>query len=51
MPLLYGSIKNGKVLAIIFFLCIAFAGISSLISIIERPVHLLADFGGKDTQF
>ena len=47
MPLLYGSISGGKALAIIFFLCIAFAGLSSLISIMERPVHALTDFGRK----
>ena len=47
MPLLYGSITGGKVLAILFFLCIAFAGLSSLISIIERPIHVLVDFGGR----
>ena len=47
MPLLYGSISGGRVLAVLFFICITFAGITSLISSIERPVHVLSDFGGE----
>ena len=46
MPLLYASLSGGRVLAVIFFLCITLAGISSLISIMEQSVHVLEDFGG-----
>ena len=53
MPLLYGSITGGKALAILFFISICFAGLSSLISIIERPVRVLEDFGSmlKRTEY
>lgn len=47
MPLLYASLTGGRVLAVLFFICITFAGLSSLISIIERPVRVLEDFGGR----
>ena len=46
MPLLYASIGGGRVLAVMFFLCLTLAGISSLISILEQSVHVLEDFGG-----
>lgn len=46
MPLLYGSITGGKFLAIIFFLCLTFAGLSSLISLMELPIHVMTDYGG-----
>ena len=46
MPLLYASMSGGRVLAVIFFLCITLAGLSSLISIMEQSVHILEDFGG-----
>ena len=47
MPLLYGSIKGGRILAVLFFLCITLAGLSSMITSTERPVHALEDFGSK----
>jgi NSS family neurotransmitter:Na+ symporter len=47
MPILYGSIAGGRVLAILFFFCITLAGLSSLISILELCVHVLEDFGVK----
>ena len=48
MPLLYGSIDGGRVLAVLFFICITLAGLSSLISILELCVHVLEDFGSND---
>ena len=47
MPLLYGTLGGGRVLAILFFLCVTLAGLSSLISIQEQCVHVLEDFGSK----
>ena len=47
MPLLYGSLSGGRVLAVLFFFCITLAGLSSLISILELCVHVLEDFGSK----
>ena len=48
MPLLYNRIGGGKFLAIIFFICLTFAGLSSLISLMELPIHVLTDFGCKN---
>jgi len=45
MPILFRSINVGQFLCAIFFLCITLAGLSSLISLVELPVHALADFG------
>ena len=45
MPLLFGSISGGRFLAIIFFLSLSLAGLSSLIAIMEFPIHVLNDFG------
>ncbi|KAK3753539.1 hypothetical protein QZH41_018511, partial [Actinostola sp. cb2023] len=44
MPLLYNSFgSGGRFLCCAFFLCLALAGISSLISILELSVHTLQD--------
>ena len=45
MPLLFGSISGGRVFAIVFFLSLSLAGLSSLIAIMEFPIHVLNDFG------
>ena len=48
MPLLYGSIDGGRVLAVIFFICITLAGLSSLVAMLEQSIHVLEDFGGAN---
>ena len=48
MPLLFFSIKGGRFLAAIFFISLTLAGLSSLISLMELVVHVLADFGSKE---
>jgi len=45
MPLLYGRISGGRFLAIIYFICLTFAGLSSLISLMELPIHVMTDYG------
>ncbi|KAK3590468.1 hypothetical protein CHS0354_000334 [Potamilus streckersoni] len=46
IPVLFESIGGfGRVLAILFFLCLSFAGITSLISNMELCTHTLYDFG------
>ncbi len=45
MPLLYGSLNGGRVLAVLFFIGVSLAGLSSLISILEQSVHILEDYG------
>ena len=47
MPLLFQSISGGRVLAIAFFLCLTLAGLSSLISLMELPIHILTDLNCK----
>ena len=47
MPLLFQSIGGGRVLAIAFFLCLTLAGLSSLISLMELPIHILTDLNCK----
>lgn len=47
MPLLFYSISGGRVLAIAFFLCLTLAGLSSLISLMELPIHILTDLNIK----
>ena len=47
MPLLFHSISGGRVLAIAFFLCLTLAGLSSLISLMELPIHILTDLNCK----
>lgn len=42
-----GSDALGRVLCAIFFLGLIFAGISSLIAIMEVVVHVLNDFGSE----
>ncbi|XP_062520561.1 uncharacterized sodium-dependent transporter YocR-like [Corticium candelabrum] len=44
MPLLYNSIGVGRFLAILFFLSLSFAGLSSLIAMFELLATLLRDF-------
>lgn len=51
MPLLYGSITGGRFLAILFFICVTLAGLSSLISILELCVHVLEDFGSQHSHY
>ena len=48
MPLLYGSINGGRVLAVLFFIGVTLAGLSSLISILEQSVHVVEDFGSME---
>lgn len=45
MPLLFGSIGGGRFFAVVFFLSLSLAGLSSLIAIMEFPIHVLNDFG------
>lgn len=50
MPVLYNTVESGatgRVLCAIFFLGLVFAGISSLIAIMEVGVHVLNDFGSE----
>lgn len=49
MPLLYNSLGAvGPFLCALFFICLALAGLSSLISIMELAVHTLQDMEGKN---
>ena len=48
MPLLFGSIDGGRFFAIVFFLSLSLAGLSSLIAIMEFPIHVLDDFGSEE---
>ncbi|KAL5015281.1 hypothetical protein ScPMuIL_009551 [Solemya velum] len=46
IPVLFSSLGTfGRVLAVLFFLCLSFAGITSLISNMEQACHVLFDFG------
>jgi NSS family neurotransmitter:Na+ symporter len=45
MPQLFAQMAFGKVLAILFFLALSFAALSSLISMIELASRALVDFG------
>ena len=47
MPILYNNITGGRFLCVVFFLCVALAGLSSVVSLMERPIHVLSDFGSK----
>jgi NSS family neurotransmitter:Na+ symporter len=47
LPLLFLKMPAGQFLIVIFFLALFFAGISSLISMLELPVRILMDFGIK----
>ena len=50
VPVLYNTVESGamgRVLCAIFFLGLVFAGISSLIAIMEVGVHVLNDFGSE----
>lgn len=47
MPLLFGSISGGRFFAIVFFFSLSLAGLSSLIAIMEFPIHVLNDFGSE----
>ena len=49
MPLLFGSISGGRFFAIVFFFSLSLAGLSSLIAIMEFPIHVLNDFGSELT--
>ena len=48
MPLLFENIGGGRVLAVAFFLCLTLAGLSSLISLMELPIHVLTDLNSKE---
>ncbi|MDD6919975.1 MAG: sodium-dependent transporter [Eubacteriales bacterium] len=41
MPSIFGMIPLGKIVAIIFFLAVAFAGFTSLVNLFETPVEAL----------
>lgn len=47
LPLLFLKMPAGQFLIILFFLALFFAGLSSLISMLELPVRILMDFGLK----
>lgn len=47
IPLLFLKMPAGQLLIILFFLALFFAGLSSLISMLELPVRILMDFGLK----
>jgi len=47
IPVLFATLNTfGRVLSIMFFLCLSFAGVTSLISNMELVAHTLEDFGG-----
>ncbi|KAK6187054.1 hypothetical protein SNE40_006302 [Patella caerulea] len=46
IPVLFSSIGTfGRVLCVLFFICLSFAGVTSLISNLELTTHTLYDFG------
>ena len=45
MPPLFGEMALGRVLAVLFFVALAFAALSSLISMIELATRVVVDFG------
>jgi len=47
MPILYNDITGGHFLCVLFFLCVTLAGLSSVVSLMERPIRVLTDFGCK----
>lgn len=48
MPVLYKELGiPGRVLSSLFFLCLSLGGISSLVAMIELPVHTLEEMRGK----
>ena len=48
MPVLYHELGvPGRVLSCLFFLSLALAGISSLVAILELPVHTLEEMRSK----
>ena len=48
MPVLYQELGiPGRVLSCLFFLCISLAGISSLVAVLELPVHTLEEMQSK----
>lgn len=48
MPVLYQELGiPGRVLSCLLFLCISLAGISSLVAILELPVHTLEEMQSK----
>ena len=50
MPVLFSTVGTfGRVLAVLFFLCLSFAGITSLMSNFELMTHTFQDFGCKLT--
>ena len=49
MPLLYQSISVGRFLAVLFFLSLSFAGLSSLIAMYEFMACTLENMGRKSS--
>ena len=48
MPVLYEELKvPGRVLSCLFFLCLSLAGITSLVAMLELPVHTLEEMRSK----
>lgn len=46
--MLYGELGvAGRVLSSLFFLCLSLAGVSSLVALIELPVHTLDEMRGR----
>ena len=51
IPVLFETLGGfGRALAILFFICLSFAGISSLIGNMEMITHTLYDFGSEYCQ-
>ena len=47
MPVLYERLRiPGRVLSSLFFLCLSLGGVSSLVAMIELPVHTLEEMRG-----
>ena len=45
MPILYSNISAGRFFCALFFACISLAGFSSLVSLMERTIRVVIDFG------
>jgi NSS family neurotransmitter:Na+ symporter len=45
IPQLFGTLEGGRILAILFFLGLSFAGFSSLVSMLELIAKILTDYG------
>ncbi|XP_065199404.1 uncharacterized sodium-dependent transporter YocR-like [Sycon ciliatum] len=47
IPTLYNLLPGGRALAVFFFLCLVFAGLSSMVAQMELVIRTLEDFGAK----